>query len=380
MTHPESSSSAPLPSPEQREAMHNPYARINTKNRKQVPQELTELFRELIKFAVFRCALPKQSPRACVEQFLERVHQTTPFRFNITGSDALEDAEIIFANHQGPRVDEEQASQATECASEQSAVKMGRGGSECLYSHAVIPPRTRFVLKKYLVQVRAPLHGLATALVHGQWKKAKQELERIIKALAFLKTRPITVDRTLTKPAHYTAPPDLSKEKRRKRREPWREYAKTMRRERERTAEEITAAIHEGETLIVYPEGTRSPDGQILGFVSEYFENIVSQYIIPRMMDGKGIRISILVADTLRTFPHGVGRNVPAYDAPISLHGIHYNPSQILNALRIRGEEAKPFDKKDLQNFGRMLLMDIRNAMSRTLQEIVTTADEISDE
>lgn len=379
MPHPESSSSASLPSSAETEAMGNPYAAIKRNDRKQVPQEMTEDFRKLITHAILRCSLPMQSPRSCVEQFLRRVQKTTLFRFRISGEDELEHADIILANHQGPRVDEEQASQATECVSEQSAIQMGRGGSECLYAHALIPPGTRYVLKKYLVQIRKPLHGMAAALVRRQWKKAKQELERIIKARAFLKTRPITVDRTLTKPSRYTVPPDLPKEERenwrQEHRQPWREYAAAMRHERKRIATETVAAVNEGETLIVYPEGTRSPDGNILGFVSEYFEHLVTDYMIPRIRDERDIRIGLLVADTLRAFPHGVGKGVPAYDEPVTLKGVGYDPTRIIDALQERVRQADPLSTEEIRRYGRLLLMDIRSAMSRTLKEIVTTAD-----
>lgn len=332
-----------------------------------VPQEMTRRFSKRMKIAVLRSALPLQKPAACVKSFMEHVHATTPFRFRIEGREALDDADIILANHQGPRIDRVHG-----CVNQEAN---GVGGTECLFAHALIPPQTRFVLKKFLVDLHAPFEKLAATFLHGQWRESTEAASEIIKALAFRKANPITVDRTLEKPPRYEVSPDASSAERAAARTPWESYVATMREERARVAAEICRSAHDDETpVIVYPEGTRSPDGKLLGFVSEFFESIITAYILPRMKTAMPIRLSLLVADTLRTFPNGIGSTVIAYDAPITLQGLRYDPTKIVQSLRARlSSKTTALDAMEIKHFGRQLLIDIHKAMSHALEEMLAS-------
>lgn len=342
----------------------DPYATVRGKAQP-VPQEMTDRFSKRMKIAVLRAALPLQSARSHVDSFIKRIQSSTPFQFHISGEKELADADIILANHQGPRIDKVQGSDSAE-------TKAGLGGTEGLFAHALLPDGTRFVLKKFLVQRQEALGRMLEALFQGKWKASYQALADAVKASAFLKTDPITVDRTLEKPPRYVAVQSLTAEERNDRRQPWENYEDTMREERRRVAEEICRSVNEKKSpVIVYPEGTRSPDGRILGFVSEFFERILTDYILPRMKSNNGIRIGLLVADTLQTFPDGVGSGSMAYDQPITLRGMRYDPTNILAALQERGVE-KPLSPKEIQYFGRMLLIDIHKKMSLALEGILT--------
>jgi hypothetical protein len=290
-----------------------------------VPQGLTNHFKDLVKRAVIRTAFPGQRPGRVIHRFLDKAQRETPFRFVIEDEhDAIANADLILMDHQGPKMDD-----IGGVDGDNPETVRGTGGSEGLYAHALLPPHTRYVLKNYLVSL--PVRNAVRALARFDLQAAKKELSQIFMALAFRKTRPIVVDRTTEKPPREQgAPPkgNTPKERRRireARRAPHRTYVEGMREERRRTATEICRSVQEGTPVMLFPEGTRSNDGKIQGFVSEYFQSIVTDYILPRLEDSREIRIGILAADILSAFPDGVGTDVRAYDAPITLRGFAYD-------------------------------------------------------
>ena len=129
---------------------------------------------------------------------------------------------------------------------------------------------------------------------------------------------------------------------------------------------------------MVYPEGTRSDDGKILGFVSEYFETIITDYLIPRMKSGGPIKIGILASDVLSAFPDGVGEDVPAYDKQISLKGIAYNPSAVVEKLqkKMDAQGNISLEPDEIIFFGRMMLIDMREQMAQALVSILNKDEE----
>ncbi len=344
----------------------DPYAAVreNRDEGKAVPQEMTNRFGRLMKRAVIRTAFPTQSPGHVIHRFMDTAKRDTPFRITIEGKEAIQNADIILANHQGPQTDNAGGVDG------KCAAGKGTGGTEGLYAHALLPPHTRYVLKNYLT--RLPFRDTAKALLRCDWQSMKKELAQLFMALAFRKTKPIVVDRTLEKPPRENGvparAPTLVERKKiwEERRAPHHEYVRNMREERRRVAAEICRSRA---PVMMYPEGTRSNDGKIQGFVSEFFESIVTDYLLPRLEDGRDIRIGILVADILSAFPDGVGQDVKAYDEPITMRGITYDPTLIVNELRARMNRpgATGLDTKEIKMYGRMMLMDVRRQMAEEL-------------
>jgi len=340
----------------------DPYAAVRESRSSAVPvlQDLTNRFCALMQRSVIRTALPGQSPRHVVDQFMDAVEKETPFRF-ILGDDgnSIRNADIILANHQGPRTDDVGG------VDEESAVAGGTGGTEGLYAHWLLRPHTRYVLKNYLVRIpRWTLVKALTRLALLDWHAVKKELRQLFMALAFRKTKPIIVDRTMEKPAREVGAPARRN----------RAYVDRMREVRQNVAREICRTVHEdGKPVMVYPEGTRSNDGRIQGFVSEFFQTIVTDYILPRIKEDRPIRIGILAADVLSAFPDGVGRDVKAYDKPITLMGVEYNPAGVVMELEERMQRVgdEPLSEKEIKTYGRMLLMDARWQMANALTEIL---------
>jgi len=337
----------------------DPYATVRERRSSAVPvlQDLTNRFCALMQQSVIRTALPGQSPRHVVDQFMNAVEKETPFRFVLGDSgNTVRNADIILANHQGPRTDDVGG------VDEESAVARGTGGTEGLYAHALLPPHTRYVLKNYLV--RLPGWTLVKALARLNMHAIKKELGQLLMALAFRKTKPIIVDRTMEKPARETGTSARRN----------RAYVQRMREVRRDVAKEICRTVNEdGTPVLVYPEGTRSNDGKIQGFVSEYFQTIVTDYILPRIKEDRPIHIGILAADVLSAFPDGVGHDVKAYDKPITLMGVEFNPAGVVMELEERMQRVgdAPLSKSEIKSFGRQLLMDVRRQMVHALTEIL---------
>lgn len=337
----------------------DPYAAVREGRSSAVPvlQDLTNRFCALMQRSVIRAALPGQSPRHVVDQFMDAVEKETPFRF-VLGDDgnSIRNADIILANHQGPRTDDVGG------VDEESAVPRGTGGTEGLYAHALLPPNTRYVLKNYLVRI--PRWTLVKAFARLDRHAIKKELGQLLMALAFRKTKPIIVDRTMEKPPREAGAPARRN----------RPYVNRMREVRRNVAKEICRTVNEdGKPVMVYPEGTRSNDGRIQGFVSEYFQSIVTDYILPRVKEERPIHIGILVSDVLSAFPDGVGRDVKAYDKPIRLMGVYFYPAGVVMELEERMQRVgdAPLSEKEIKTYGRMLLMDARWWMANALTEIV---------
>jgi hypothetical protein len=337
----------------------DPYAAVRESRDSAVAvlQKMTNRFCALMQRSVMRTALPGQHPDHVVHQFMDAVEKETSFRFLIGDEgNAIRNADIILANHQGPQTDDVGG------VDEESDIARGTGGTEGLYAHALLSPHTRYVLKNYLVRI--PRWTLVKALARLDWHGVKKELGQLFMALAFRKTNPIIVDRTMEKP-----PREIGASARRN-----GAYVKRMREVRQDVAQEICRTVNEdGSPVMVYPEGTRSNDGKIQGFVSEYFQSIVTDYVLPRIKDGRPIRIGILVSDVLSAFPDGVGRDVKAYDKPITLRGIEYNPACVVTALEDRTRKVgnAPLSPNEIKIFGRMLLMDVRRQMANALVGIL---------
>ncbi len=344
----------------------DPYAAVRERrdSATPVPQDLTNRFYELMKRSILRTALPGQRPDHVVNQFMDTVEQETPFRF-VLGDEgnSVHNADIILANHQGPRTDD------VEVVERESAdIARGTGGSEGLYAHALLPPHTRYVLKNYLVRI--PGWTMVKALAQLDRHAIKKELGQLFMALAFRKTEPIIVNRTMEKP-----PREIGTSARRN-----QAYVQRMREVRRSVAKEICRTVEEDKKpVMVYPEGTRSNDGRIQGFVSEFFQKIVTDYMVPRIKDNRPINIGILAADILSAFPDGVGRDVKAYDQPITLRGVGYNPASVVMELEERMARVgdAPLSADEIKTFGRQLLMDVRRQMKEALVRILEGGERV---
>ncbi len=325
------------------------------KEKTAVPQASTGHFYKMLKANMLRVALTRCDPRQVSHQFMERVSRETPFRFVFEGKEVLKECDIILANHQGPRNDEVVAVSGKLS----DGVEKGSGGTEALFVQELLPDDrdVRFVLKGELTEI--------------SWKNFVQNLrqgvvaacKQVLMAKAARKTHPIIVRRAPDKEMSFNPGEGQGRH---------REYVEIMREERRRVAKEIMDVMSKGTPVFMYPEGMRSDDGKILGFVSEYFEEMIRSYVVPRLCDGRPIRIGLVVADMLRAFPNGIGKNVTAYDEPITLKGIAYDAANIEHALRARAQlmGEQPLLEREVKHYGRMFLIDARRQMEEALSHI----------
>lgn len=368
---------------------HDPYASVRREQEADADrlraQETVQWFYSHLKRCVLRSALCRwKSPADIVREFRQNAHTCTNFEFKFEGEDILKNCDFVLANHQGPKEDGQRCRDDGEVR--------GAGGIECLIAIDAYPEHARIVLRRNLVslQLKELLQSPSIAL------------PCIVKALAFRRNNPITVDRSLIEPS-YDAFAQLEAKKLREERKlhsssvdqeetvirrsvAFENYVAGLRAERRRVGNACCESVNDGTPIVVYPEGTRSEDGRILGFVSEYFESIVEKYLLPRLEDpDRPIKIGLLVADTLRTFPYGVGKNVKAYDHPITMKGVSYDPKNIVEALRKTiSQKSRQKDEKgtiiledeEIQKLGRMMLIEVRAQMERTLVEIVNATND----
>lgn len=381
----------PLTPEQARSVEHDPYKLVREnpeKDQTEVASKYIQHFYACLRKCVKDAAFKRwKTPEAIVKEFRRNVENfdidllkdeaCTNFEFNFEGEYILEDCDFILANHQGKKEDAQKISD--------DGKVIGVGGLECLIGIDAFPENARIVLRHDLVDLKAIItsHEFMKELFRSPMKA----LTRIVKALAFRRNNPITVDRSAEMPEDLKNPSEgntnkVQGRKRRFERKPRRAHVETMRQERSRVGDAMCDSVKDGVPVVVYPEGTRSPDGKVLGFVSEYFESIVVKYLLPRLYDGRPMKIGLLVADTLRTFPDGVGKKVKAYDHPITMKGVRYDPKNILEALRKTiAQKKRQRDtegnvillEEEIQKLGRMMLIEVRALMETTLVDIVNS-------
>ena len=255
-----------------------------------------------------------------------KLHDQHILDMRLIGQDDIADCDLFFGNHQGPK-----------------QTGGGQGGIEVLLSTQFVKDSTRYVLRKNLVDYRWPI-------------------TQCIKARAMRKPNPITVknhDRLQRLHA---------------KRAPWSEIkvaAVGLKQERRRVATEVFQAIASGNPVMIYAEGTRSATGEILPFVSDFMRHTITDYIVPRMLSGKPRGIGLIVADTLQTFPDGVGKDTFLCNRPVTISGIRYDTAPIEAAYeKIRHLEHQAFHVT-LTKLARSFALELRGMFEQELRRIL---------
>ncbi|MBP61027.1 MAG: hypothetical protein CMJ62_05820 [Planctomycetaceae bacterium] len=248
------------------------------------------------------------------------------FQLCLDGVSEVADCDLFFGNHQGPK-------------------RPGgpQGGIEVLFSTQFVRNATRYVLRENLIEYR--------------WS-----VTQCIKARATRKPNPIVVrdnDRL---------------QKARDQKAPWAEIKQTaigLKKERQRVAAEVFRAIDVGTPVAIYPEGTRSTTGRILPFVSDFMRKAITDYIVPRMLAGKPRRIGLIVAETLQTFPDGVGKGALLCDRPSTLKGVRYDTGSIEAEYRkMRHLKHKDYETA-MTRLSRTLALSLRDTFEQELRAIL---------
>ena len=248
------------------------------------------------------------------------------FQLDLDGVNEVADCDLFFGNHQGPK-------------------RSGgpQGGVEVLFSTQFVRNATRYVLRKNLVEYR--------------WS-----VTQFIKARALRKPNPIVVrgnDRL---------------QKLRDQKASWAEIKQAaigLKEERQRVATEVFRAIDVGTPVTIYPEGTRSTTGRILPFVSDFMRQTITDYIIPRMLAGKPRRIGLIIAETLQTFPDGVGEGVLLCDRPSTMRGVRYDTGSIEAEYRkMRHLKHKDYETA-MTRLSRTLALSLRDTFEQELRAIL---------
>jgi len=251
-----------------------------------------------------------------VDRIIRTVKSANMFDVRLEGAEALQDADLVLGNHQGP-----------------SGESKGQGGMETIFSWKMVPPNVRFVMKDELL-------------------KRTGSIGKLVRGCVFRKMRPITV--------HRPEPGEVCNQ---------REAAAFLLEERRRVFARVFDVINnEGSPVILYPEGTRSPDGRILPFMRDLFDAALEQYIRPRVARGQEPKIGLLVADTLQVFPEGMGKGAPMYRRPLTMRGIRYDTGPLVERLK---SAEMPLQLKQL---GRWFCEDVRSRMEQDLRAILTAS------
>ena len=302
------------------------YAQIweNYTEEDKLPAELADVFsrrfkQEFIKLALLPSLRQHYGKRVqqAVHNMVSTAEEHDMFSVSFEGKDELSDRELILCNHQGPGEE-----------------GPGQGGIETILGCAVIPHKSRFVLKDEILQIRPSLKSIVTALSQ---RKAK----------------PIAVHR-----------PDQDGLDR-------KEYVQALNAERQRVFTEMFRVINEERCpVIIYPEGTRSADGSILPLMKRLFETAITDYVVPRMQEGKDPKIGLEIADTLQVFPHGRGNNAQLYRKQMTIRGMPYDAGELMDRIDSCNE---PLDSPNLpvRQLGLFFCADVREKMRNELSAIL---------
>ena len=301
------------------------YTRIRERSTEKdmLPAELAKIFSQRFNWEFVKLALLPS-----LQHYGKRVHQMVRnmtstveehnmFNIALEGKEALSDRDLILGNHQGPGEEEP-----------------GQGGLETVFGCAILPYKSRIVLKDDILKFRP-------------------SFKNIIKALSLRKGNPIAVQR-----------PDQGTLSR-------REYAEKLVAERQRVFTEVFRVINEeGSPVMVYPEGTRSPDGRILPFMKGLFQTALTDYVVPHMQAGQEPKIGMQVADTLQVFPEGRGKRVQMHRKNMTIRGLPYDAGALMDRIDSCGE---PLDSPDLpvKKLGSFFCEDVRSAMLAELSSIL---------
>ncbi len=289
-----------------------------------LPPELAKIFSKRFNWEFVKLALPLSKQhyglrvQQAVRNMLATVKEHDMFDVSLEGKKALADRDLILGNHQGPNGED----------------GTGQGGLETVFGCELLPHKSRFVMKHEILQF-----GLRP--------------KSIVTALSQRKGKPI--------PFHRQEQGDMDH----------REYAKILIAERQRVFTEIFRVINDEHCpVMIYPEGTRSPSGKILPLMKGLFETALTDYVIPCMRNGQEPKIGLKIADTLQVFRHGRGGGVPLYRKKVTIRGLPYDASALMEEIDACDE---PFDSPNLpvRKLSMFFAKNVHACMQRELCEIL---------
>lgn len=249
----------------------------------------------------------KNSPyrNRVMQDFARKTTQADLFPVEVTGQEHLQGADLVLGNHQGP------------------SSGIGKGGFESLLVWAGMPPNTSAVMKHELLQFR--------------WS-----IKEAIQATVYNRANPIPFVRPEGEGA---------------------QYGKRLIEECRRVSKEVARTITEDDmTVLMYPEGQRSPDGTVLQFKPALLRGIVEDYIEPTIRNGDKPQIALAVADTLSTMPNGYGKKAPIYKFPYAIEGIPFDSGGLIAAVE-EGESTRKVTN--------MLATDARKDVEEKLSSMI---------
>ena len=315
------------------ETLQNLYRmRMDQARERSLPRSHRTTFVKAITIAFLRSAfLPGCHLTRETRAATSRLHEDGVFHLRLEGIDEISDSDVFFGNHQGPK-----------------GARGAQGGMEVLFGTQFVRDSTRYVLRQSLIDYRWPP-------------------TQCIKARAMRIPNPITVrghDRLQKSHANKASWSEIKK------------VANGLKKERQRVASEVFRAIDCGTPVVIYPEGTRSATGHILPFVSDFMRQTITDYIVPRAQSGRPRRIGLIVAETLQTFPDGVGKGTYLCDVPTTMRGILYDTTSIEAQYEYIGHlEGKAYDVA-LTRLSRAFALDLRATFQRELRDILGPTDE----
>ncbi len=287
-----------------------------------LPPKLARAFYGKVKRETLRSAFPHMGSygrhvRNSAKRMIGTAQRHNMFDVHVEGEDELANADLILGNHQGPN--------------EGSG---NQGGIETILGCALAPDQLRIVLKSELVRYR--------------WR-----IKDIVRSRALRKGKPIIVER-----------PDRGVDR--------REYAVALGKEIERISHAVFDTIdNSGNTVMMYPEGTRSHTGEILPLMTRFFQVAIQRYVIPRMQKKRDMNIGISTADTLQVFPEGFGGTATMYRRSMTIRGIRYNTSALEEKIHESGEPIGELSMPTIKRLGNFFAADVRACMQRELCEIL---------
>jgi hypothetical protein len=249
----------------------------------------------------------KSSPyrNRVMQEFADKTTDAGLFPVEVSEKEHLQGADLVLGNHQGP------------------SDGIGKGGFESLLVWAGMPPNTSVVMKHELLQFR--------------WS-----IKEAIQSIVYNRANPIPFVRPEGEGA---------------------QYGKGLVNECRRVSKEVARTITEDDmTVLMYPEGQRSPNGKVLQFKPALLHGIVENYIEPAITEGETPRIALAVSDTLSTMPNGYGKKAPIYKFPYKIEGIPFDPGGLVAAVQ-EGESTRKVTN--------MLATDARRSVEEKLFSMI---------
>jgi hypothetical protein len=287
-----------------------------------------------LKYQTVLSALGIKTPRNGSIAFAEWIRNEGAFPLHTSVQNPEGRPDFIFSNHQGPG---EERNQETDR-------KKGMGILDTSLSLGIDPAGTRNVLKKEIVDYLAPKSDSGSIM---------KSVAHAIRARMVRRSNPIPLQR----PTNEEFEQDT------------RAAVKRLLEECERVWEECCGIVNSSDrsTVKIYPEGTRSSDGDIGPMNKGLCFTLIQKYIHPRLQSNMLPNMELEIVDTLQTFPDGLGSSVPGYNRPLTINRYTYIPdaSLMTDIGEWNGESST------LRDLRHELAKDMRSQMKKLLRGII---------